>query len=203
MCVARPKVVVFDLGKVLVDFDFGIADVNLARYCKCSPAEVHRVLHHGDLLYRYELGQIDTEGFYHDFQRQTGFSGGLDEFGWAFGAIFSPLDAMIEFERELRQRAVPTYIFSNTNELAIHCVQSQFAFFGGFRGYIYSYEQKAMKPQPRMYEVLEEWSGGRAGEILYFDDRPENVAAGVARGWHGIIHESAEKSIAAARALGL
>jgi hypothetical protein len=35
------------------------------------------------------------------------------------------------------------------------------------------------------------------------DDRPENVAAGAARGWHAILHESPEKSRAAIQKLRL
>ena len=37
----------------------------------------------------------------------------------------------------------------------------------------------------------------RSAEILYIDDRPENIAAGAARGWRTILHETPEKTRAA------
>ncbi len=60
-----------------------------------------------------------------------------------------------------------------------------------------------MKPDPRLYEVVERQSGRSGAEILYFDDRPENVAAGAARGWQAILHKSSEESLAAVEKLGL
>jgi HAD superfamily hydrolase (TIGR01509 family) len=60
-----------------------------------------------------------------------------------------------------------------------------------------------MKPDAALYEVVERLSGGRGAEILYLDDRAENVEAGAARGWNIILQESADKSIAATQELGL
>jgi HAD superfamily hydrolase (TIGR01509 family) len=61
----------------------------------------------------------------------------------------------------------------------------------------------AMKPEAKIYEALEEMSGKRGPEILYLDDRPENVAAGAARGWQVILQESPEKPRGEMHRLGL
>lgn len=198
----KPRIVVFDLGKVLVDFDFGIADVNLARHTASSPAEIHRAMHDSGLLLRYESGEITTREFYDELRAAAGLKCTLAEFAECFGGIFTPIPEMIEFHRQLRQNQVPTFIFSNTNELAVAWIRQRFPFFANFQGYIYSYEHQAMKPQERLYEVIEHASGGKSTDILYFDDRPENIATGAARGWHAVMHEQPHKSIAAARALG-
>ena len=94
---------------------------------------------------------------------------------------------------ELKKTKLPTYIFSNTNDLAVEHIRNRFPFFSDFDGYVLSYEHGAMKPSAKLYEIVERMSGRRGGEILYIDDRPENVAAGVARGWQGILHESPER----------
>ena len=44
-----------------------------------------------------------------------------------------------------------------------------------------------MKPDAKIYEALETMTGKRGAEILYLDDRPENVDAGAARGWQVIL----------------
>ena len=46
-------------------------------------------------------------------------------------------------------------------------------------------------------------TGRRGAEMIYMDDRAENIAAGAARGWRTILHETPEKSRAALPALGL
>jgi 2-haloacid dehalogenase len=60
-----------------------------------------------------------------------------------------------------------------------------------------------MKPNQKLYEVVERQSGKRGREIVYLDDRPENIETGATRGWHSILHETPEKSRAALRDLGL
>ena len=42
-----------------------------------------------------------------------------------------------------------------------------------------------------------------SGEILYLDDRPENIAVGEARGWQTVLHESPENTRAAFTRLGV
>ena len=66
-----------------------------------------------------------------------------------------------------------------------------------FDGYIFSYEVGAMKPEAKIYEALEKLAGRRGADIVYLDDRAENVAAGAARGWRTILHETPEKTRAA------
>jgi len=60
-----------------------------------------------------------------------------------------------------------------------------------------------MKPDPAIYEVVEGVTGSRGGEILYIDDRPENIEAGLRRGWHAVLHEHPEKTRSAVEQLEL
>jgi HAD superfamily hydrolase (TIGR01509 family) len=60
-----------------------------------------------------------------------------------------------------------------------------------------------MKPAAKIYEALEAVSGRRGAEILYLDDRQENVDAGAARGWQVVLQTDPVKSRAAIKAAGL
>jgi FMN phosphatase YigB (HAD superfamily) len=195
--------VVFDLGKVLVDFDYSIAARRIAARGNITIEALARFISTSPLFLQYETGRLTSEEFYQEMRRATGFSGDIDEFGNAFGDIFFPIEPMIELHAALRARGVPTYIFSNTNDLAVQVIRRNFPFFSQFDGYILSYQHGSMKPEPTLYEVVERQSGRRGAEILYLDDRPENVAAGAARGWQVILQESPAKSRAAVEQLGL
>ncbi len=188
------KTVVFDLGKVLVDFDYEIAARSIGSRTKLTPLEINEFMMHSPLLVRYEMGLLTSEEFYKEVCSASGYAGTLDEFGGCFGDIFSPIEPMVQLQAALRQRGIPTYIFSNTNDLAIRHIRRNFPFFTDFNGYILSYEHRAMKPDAKLYEVVEKTSGRRGPEILYLDDRSENIAAGAARGWQVILHETAEKT---------
>jgi putative hydrolase of the HAD superfamily len=192
-----PKIIAFDLGKVLVDFDYSIAGRKIAAQSKLSSDEVKRFLDHSPLLVRYETGLISTTEFFAEVRRATGFAGSLEAFGGFFADIFLEIPDMIRLHAEFRERKIPTYIFSNTNDLAIGHVRRNFPFFQNFDGYIFSYEVRAMKPDAPIYEALEQLSGRRGAEILYLDDRRENVEAGARRGWQAILHETPEETRAA------
>jgi 2-haloacid dehalogenase len=197
------KAVVFDLGKVLVDFDYSIAVRKIAARAKMPVVSLAQFMIHAPLLLKYESGALTTSQFFDEVCSITGFCGDLEEFASLFGDIFTPIEPMIEIQQSLRAQGLPTFIFSNTNELAVRHIRKAFPFFSGFNDFILSYEHGAMKPEARFYEVLERRSGHRGPEILYLDDRPENVQAGAARGWRIILHESPEKSAAALRQFGL
>jgi len=199
----KPQVVVFDLGKVLVDFDYSIAGRRIAAEGKMSATDVQEFIDHSPLLFRFETGQISKEQFFAEVQAATGFRGSLGQFSGFFADIFKPIEPMVKLHGELRRRGVPTYIFSNTNELAVGHIRESFPFFSAFDGYILSYEHGAMKPDPRLYEVVEDKTGRRRDELLYLDDRPENVEAGANRGWQVILHESPGNSLAQILKLGL
>jgi HAD superfamily hydrolase (TIGR01509 family) len=183
-----PKAVVFDIGKVLLDFDYGIAAQAMAAHCDLRPEQIRGALDHSPLLFEYETGLMSTAEFFARVQDAIGFRGDLALFRRMFADIFTPMPEMVELHRQLRERRVPTFILSNTNELAVGHIRERYAFFAGFDGYSLSYEQRSMKPDSRIYEAVEEMSGCRGAELLYLDDRPENVAAAAVRGWQAIQH---------------
>jgi HAD superfamily hydrolase (TIGR01509 family) len=193
--------IVFDLGKVLVDFDYSLATQKISARSLHPPAEAELFANLADLLVDYETGRLNRREFFEIVQTAVGFQGTAEEFGDYFAKIFTPITPMIELQATLRRRGFPTYIFSNTNDLAIEHVRRDFPFYQHFDGYILSYEVRAMKPHPPIYEALEALAGRRGADLVYLDDRAENIAAGAARGWRTILHETPEKTLAALRQL--
>jgi FMN phosphatase YigB (HAD superfamily) len=196
-------VIVFDLGKVLVDFDYTRAAEKISARCARPPA--HDKIFH-DLaprLVEYETGLISRHEFFEIVRAATGFLGSPEEFGAYFAKIFSPITPMIELQAALRRQGWRTFLFSNTNDLAIEHVRQDFPFYQNFDGYILSYEVKAMKPEAAIYAAMEALCGRRGDGIIYIDDRPENIAAGAARGWRAVLHETPEQTRAELIRLGV
>jgi putative hydrolase of the HAD superfamily len=200
---SHASIVVFDLGKVLVDFDYSIAGRRIAAQSKMTAGEVQNFLDHSPLLFRFETGQMTRREFFETVRDHTGFGGCFEDFCEFFADIFREIPQMIELHASLRRRGVPTFIFSNTNDLAVTHIRRNFPFFSNFDGYILSYEVGAMKPAARIYEAVETMSAKHSAEVLYLDDRKENIEAGSLRGWQCVLHETPEKSIEAVKALCL
>ncbi len=199
---SKPEVVVFDLGKVLVDFDYSLVAHRLKARSTADIGAVAARLDQSTLLVEYETGRITTDQFFGQIQKLTGYSGTLDEFAVAFGDIFSPIHEMIGWQARLKSRGIPTFIFSNTNELAIRHITGAFPFFSGFDQYIYSHEVGAMKPDSKIYEAVETATNRTGKQILYIDDKAENIEGGRSRGWHTIHHVTTKETLAQAAAHG-
>src|SRR5580704_15472710 len=129
-----PQVVIFDLGKVLLEFDYSIAARNLASRGNITAEAVHQFINQSPLLFRYETGLMTKDDFFAAIRNETGFKGDIEEFGQLFGDIFAPMEPMIELHAELKKRRVPTFIFSNTNEFAVQHIRQSYPFFNNFDG---------------------------------------------------------------------
>jgi len=197
------SVLVFDLGKVLVDFDYSIAARKIVPLCAPQTDPTKFFSDHAALLTSYELGMLTAVEFFNQIKTVSGFSGTQAEFNGFFADIFTPIQPMIDLQNELKKTNLPIYVFSNTNDLAVEHIRNRFPFFSDFDGYVLSYEHRAMKPAAKLYEVVERATGRRGEEIVYIDDRPENIQAGIARGWRGILHESTDATREALQKFGL
>lgn len=184
----RPKAVIFDLGKVLLHFDFSIAARAIAPLTRVDSERVRIAIDQSPLLHDLESGRIGFDRFIDEARALTGYSGDNDTFRRLFADIFEPIQDMVGFHASLRDAGIPTYILSNTNDVAIDFVRAHHPFFNTFTGHVLSYEVGCMKPAAPIYEATEHLAGLSGADLLFIDDRPENVEAAWARGWQGIIH---------------
>ena len=191
----KPQAVIFDLGKVLLDFDYARLARNMKQHCAVSVEELISALNQSELLHRYETGLLTSQAFFEEVKRLSRFQHNYEKFEPLFADIFTPIPAMIDLQQRLQTRGIATYVFSNTNEIAVKHIRHTYPFFSNFAGYVYSYEHRAMKPDARIYEVVEKLAKRSGADLLYIDDRPENIEQGKSRGWQVIQHVSAEQTI--------
>jgi len=196
----EPSVVVFDLGKVLVDFDYSIAVRRFAERSEADMEEIERLVN-SPIQIQYESGKITTNEFFEAIRDGAGFRGDRAEFVSIFADIFSPMETMIGFFEQLKPFGIPTCVFSNTNEIAIGHIREGFPFYSLFDNYVLSYEEGGMKPDEPIYDVVEQRTGESGAAILYIDDRPENIETGKGRGWQTILQNDEAASVATAEAL--
>ena len=199
-----PKAVVFDLGKVLLDFNYGRAAHAMAPHSRVDAEAFRQALDQSPLLVRFECGELTPEAMFEEVVRMTGYRQDFAAFAAAFGDIFTEIPEMIALHAEIRASGPPTYIFSNTNGLAVDFIRRRHPFFHTFTGHVYSHEVGCMKPQPAIYEAVEALAGCRGAELLYIDDREDNILSGAGRAWQVVHHVSVPATIAHVRSrLGL
>ncbi|MBB3775123.1 2-haloacid dehalogenase [Erythromicrobium ramosum] len=98
---------------------------------------------------------------------------------------------------------VPLFCLTNFGDEFWHLFRPTQPIFDHFEDIIVSGVEKIAKPEPRIYEIVEQRSG-RAGANLFFtDDNPANIAAAKARGWDAHLFTDAASLEAQLRGGGL
>jgi len=83
------KAIIFDLGRVLVDFDFERWRRALEAYCPYPAAEIHRRIAATDLVERFETGLIEPPDFVAQFSRILDLDIGYADFCKLWSGIFT------------------------------------------------------------------------------------------------------------------
>ena len=84
-----------------------------------------------------------------------------------------PTEALIH---DLKAAGYKLYVLSNMSREFIAFLR-RFPVYGLFDGEVVSCEERTVKPEPRIYEILLERYGLDPAETLFIDDRRSNIAA--------------------------
>lgn len=181
----KPEAFIFDIGNVLLDFDFGRATRALAEAGAAMPA----LLKLEEIAGRYERGALSNGEFLAEMSRALG--GGVSEarLAEAWQNIFSPNEPMWRVVEKLHGR-YPLYLLSNTNGLHLEHMRANYPIFGRFEDGVYSHEVGLMKPEAEIFAEAVRRFGVLPEATVYIDDIEANVAAGCAAGLRGIRYSS-------------
>src|SRR5436309_2886351 len=94
----------FDLGKVLLEFDYANVARRLAAQCEGGPTAVMAELRRDGLAERLEMGRLSSTEFFSEFKRGTGYRGGFEDFARAWSDIFHENTPMVELMRRLKRK---------------------------------------------------------------------------------------------------
>lgn len=181
------QAVIFDIGNVLLTFDYFIAERALVAQTGIgNPPSVedlhpHRIDHETGRSTREDFVRIVREAFAHD--------GPEDQFLELWTRIFQINTPMVEWARFLHGKK-PLYLLSNIGSIHHDHIFGEYDFFGTlFSDGIYSYREGMMKPDQRIFRLARERFGVNPSATLYIDDLEENVRGAEAEGF--IVHHYA------------
>ncbi len=175
----------FDIGKVLLDFDFAPALGELTGPSS-NQEDFQTLMAKKD---GFESGQIAKQDFIAEASQLLDFHGSAEAFCDAWNAIFTPIPGTWELVKELKAQGHRLILYSNTNCIHAPHITSHYSVFEHFDGAIFSHEVKAIKPAERFYLASIQLYDLIPEETIYIDDMPENIAAGKAFGFHSFQYD--------------
>lgn len=196
--------VAFDLGGVLLHLDYAGALRKILPLCDqhrgaCSE-KFFGFIGRDPSVAEYERGDLSTREIFSRFVTLTGYRGMFEQFCDLWRSILSENHPMIEFAREVAQRH-DTYIWSNAGDLHMPWAYEQFPALQFIKGDAVSCYLGAVKPSRKFYERALAKHDLRPEQVLFVDDRPENVEAAREMGITTVQYSSPTETIAAVRTL--
>jgi len=186
------KAVIFDLGRVLVDFDFQRGYRALEGLCPYSASEIPVRIQSSGLVRRFETGLIGAPDFYAQFSELLGLTIDYSRFCEIWTSIFTEalLPELLLESLAARYRLV---LLSNTNPIHFEMIRGAYPHLRHFHRLVLSHEVKAMKPQPEIYRAAIEAAQCRPEECFFTDDILEYVEGARRLGIDAVQFESPEQ----------
>lgn len=192
---AEIKNIVFDMGKVLVDFDwdgylasFHFPEETLAAIKKAtfpSPQWTERdrgVLSDEEYLQIfYDMAPEYKEELKRVFEHET--------------ESLRAFDYSKQWIEDLQRRGYRVYLLSNISRKLCQGFYEKLGSISEVDGTVYSCEVHSLKPEPEIYQILFETYGLKPEECIFIDDLPGNIQAAKEAGMKGIVFEGYEAAV--------
>jgi len=186
-----PRIVVFDVGGVLIDWD---------------PENLYRQLIPDDASRAYFLTHITPRIW--NAHQDLGLHSWADAVAQRIALypdhaeliraydtrwpdmVVGAIEGTVSIKRQLRAAGVPVYAITNYSAEKWALSQELYPFLREFDGVVVSAHEKMVKPDPAIYRLLCQRYGLNATECIFIDDLKANIDAAKAVGMNGHVFTS-------------
>ncbi len=184
----QPKAVVFDIGNVLIEWQperFYDAVIGEERRCAMFEA----VDLHG-MNERVDRGEHFTETIYAQAEATPEWRDEIRMWHDRWIEMASPvIDHSVRLMKALQRKGMPVFSLTNFGIESYDFAATHYPFLREFDRDFISGHMRVTKPDPNIYEQLEQVSGLSGADLAFTDDRAENIAAAERRGWQTHLFE--------------
>lgn len=170
---------IFDIGNVILRFDFNLALQRLAQHCDPAAEAILELIE--PVKGAYEGGRIGRQEFQSQVRDILRYTGSDADFISAWEDIFSENQPMIELIETLHAE-YPLYLLSNTSDIHMDFIRDRYPIFSRFTDGVYSYRVRASKPEAEIYQIAIRQFDVNPAETYFIDDLAANIEAARAAG---------------------
>jgi putative hydrolase of the HAD superfamily len=142
----------------------------------------------------YDEGKLTGRAFWQQFVQDAGLAAAptgaddlIDQLNLWDARMWTAQDpAMLAWQLALKERGLLTAILSNMGDNVLENMKREFTWLSRFDVLVWSYQLHIAKPDPAIYQHTLVQLGVTPGEALFLDDRPVNVQAAQALGFHAL-----------------
>ncbi|MBI4618893.1 MAG: HAD family phosphatase [Desulfobacterales bacterium] len=197
------KTIIFDLGKVILNFDHMLICDGIARYSKYSSNDVCQLGFNSETFELYDRGKIKSEDLFQWILRRFDINISYDMFKSVWSDIFSLNDSVETVLSALKKNGYYLVLVSNTNELHFDFIRENFKVIELFDDLVLSYRIGYSKPHKEIFREALKRAGSSPEDSVYIDDIEEFCKAAEDLGINSILYRSTEQLIKCLEELGV
>ena len=163
---------IFDIGNVLVPFDWRPTESRLRERCTNFAGEA--VAEFRKHIRRLDLGELTGKEFSSITMPLIGFLGDETEFVAIWNSIFTANPTMDRAIENLKGR-YPLFLISNISDLHLGYLTQNYDVFGHFADGVYSFRARCAKPDRKIFEIALDQFGVNPATTAFVDDLSVNV----------------------------
>ena len=176
------KAVVFDIGNVLTFWQpeafYDRVIGRARREALFAAVDLH------SMNLEVDAGALFRETIYDWAQRYPDWGDEIRMWYDRWDELASPrIEGSIALLRALRAKGIPVFALTNFGRYSYDEARPKMDFLSEFDREYVSGRMGVVKPDPEIYRMVEADCGIAPGDLIFTDDRPENIEAARARGW--------------------
>ncbi len=188
------KNMIFDIGNVLMDFRWTDYMHDLFGEDETTIEAVNEAIwRHGSWV-SMDAGSDAADAIAQAVDHVPAFEAEIRRAFSHAGQAMHRQPYAIPWIRELKGMGKSVFYLSNYSAFSIAANPRVLDFLPYMDGGVFSYEVKAVKPEPEIYRILCERYDLRPEECLFTDDMPPNIEAARECGFHAVLFEGYEKT---------
>jgi len=164
------KTIIFDLGNVIIPFDFRRGYAGLQQHVSIPAEEIPERIRATGLVPEFESGRIEPRAFVEALGGALDANLSYETFCDIWSSIFLPHTLIPSELVETLRRNYRVMVLSNTNAIHFEKVWEAYPILRHFDHLILSHEVKALKPEPAIYAAALSQAQAEPGECFFTDD---------------------------------
>lgn len=180
-----PELIIFDLGRVLLDFDFMKVVNGLKKHSPKTAAQIRQYFKTTPNWDKYERGTLSEKAFFKSLTQELELEGlSYDRFLPLWNNIFTEIDGTIDLLKRLRKQYRLAMI-SNVNPTHWRHVNQKHSFMKWFEHPIASYAVGHRKPELEIYHLTLRRAKVHPTKAVFIDDVKAHITAAKSIGIRG------------------
>lgn len=178
----QPKAVIFDIGNVLIEWQ------PERFYDRVIGKDRRRALFDAvdldGMNLAVDMGRNFTQTIYATADANPAWSDEIRMWHDNWIELASPaIPHAVRLMQTLQAKDIPVFSLTNFGIESFDYAATQYPFLSAFDRQYISGHMQVVKPDPKIYDMLETDCGIAPGDLIFTDDRPENIEMANSRGW--------------------